>query len=70
MSSNFTKTPEPQAHSDRLRSEINALQHELRRVRDDLERAGGVSPELEKRANQLSRNIELCEKDIEQDRQQ
>ena len=64
MSSNFTKTPEPQAHSDRLRSEINALQHELRRVRDGLERAGGVLPELEQRANQLSKNIELCEKDL------
>lgn len=57
---------ELEAHGDRLRSEINALHHELRRVRDGLERVGGVSPELEQRAKRLSKNIELCEKDLKQ----
>ncbi len=46
-----------------LRQEIAALQHELRRVRDALER--GSSHELEHRARQLRANIELCERDLE-----
>ena len=46
-----------------LRQEIAALQHELRRVRDALER--GPSHELERRARQLRTNIELCERDLE-----
>lgn len=46
-----------------LRQEIAALQHELRRVRDALER--GPSHELERRARQLQTNIELCERDLE-----
>lgn len=55
---------ENQAPRDRLRGEINALHHELRRVRDGLERLGGVSAELEQCAKQLSKNIELCGKDL------
>ncbi len=50
--------------SDSLVAEINALQHELRRVKDALERVGGSSHELEKRARQLSKNILLSEKDL------
>ncbi len=46
-----------------LNQEIAALQHELRRVRDALER--GPSHELERRARQLRANIGLCEKDLE-----
>jgi hypothetical protein len=51
---------------DSLAAEINALHHELRRVRDGLERAGGSSHELERRARQLSNNIRLCEEELEE----
>ena len=61
---NFTRSAEVEAIGERLRSEINALRHELSRVRDGLERVGGVSVELEQRAKQLSKNIELCETDL------
>jgi len=53
-----------QTVAQKLSSEINQLHHELRRVRDGLERAGGSGHELEKNARQLSANIELCEKDF------
>lgn len=49
---------------DSLVAEINALQHELRRVKDALERVGGVSHDLEKKARQLSKNIQLSENDL------
>ena len=47
-----------------LKREIAALEHELRRVRDGLER--NPSHELERRAQQLSDNIELCRRDLDQ----
>jgi hypothetical protein len=47
-----------------LAAEISALQHELRRVRDGLERAGGSSHELERFERQLSKNISLCEEEL------
>jgi len=47
-----------------LITEINALHHELRRVKDALERAGGSSHDLEKKAQQLSKNIRLSENDL------
>ena len=47
-----------------LRQELAALQHEMRRVSDALER--GRSQELERRAQQLRDNIALCERDLEQ----
>ena len=46
-----------------LKREIAALEHELRRVRDGLER--NPSHELERRARQLVDNIELCRRDLE-----
>lgn len=55
---------ELQSLEQKLVSEINQLHHELRRVKDGLERAGGSAHELEKRAGQLSSNIELCENDL------
>ena len=58
------KLAEPGSVSDSLAAEINALHHELRRVRDGLERAGGSSHELERRARQLSNNIRLCEEEL------
>lgn len=45
-----------------LRQEIAALQHELRRVRDGLER--GPTRDLEQRARQLRANIALCEREL------
>jgi hypothetical protein len=47
-----------------LRQELAALQHELRRVNDGLERAR--SRELERRARQLRDNIVLCERELKQ----
>ena len=47
-----------------LKQELAALQHELRRVNDGLERAR--SRELERRARQLRENIALCERDLKQ----
>jgi predicted nucleic acid-binding Zn-ribbon protein len=55
---------------DSLVTEINALQHELRRIRDALERVGGKSHELEKTARQLSKNIQLSESDLNKHRGQ
>jgi predicted phage gp36 major capsid-like protein len=45
-----------------LRREIAALEHELRRVRDGLERS--ASHELEQRARQLRENITLCKRQL------
>jgi hypothetical protein len=45
-----------------LRQELAALQHELRRVRDGLERSR--SHDLEQRARQLRDNIALCEREL------
>jgi predicted phage gp36 major capsid-like protein len=47
-----------------LKQELAALEHELRRVRDGLER--GRSQDLERRARQLSDNIAICERDLRQ----
>ena len=47
-----------------LRQEIAALEHELRRVRDALERS--PSHPLEQRARQLGDNIALCRRELEQ----
>ena len=46
-----------------LRQEIAALEHELRRVQDGLERSR--TPELERRARLLRENIALCEHELE-----
>ena len=47
-----------------LKQELAALKHELRRVRDGLER--NRSQDLELRARQLTDNIALCERDLRQ----
>lgn len=47
-----------------LKQELAALEHELRRVRDGLER--NRSPDLELRARQLTDNIAICERDLRQ----
>ncbi len=63
---NNSKLGESGSVSESLAAEINELHHELRRVRDGLERAGGSSLELEQRARQLSNNIRLCEEELEE----
>ena len=45
-----------------LRQELAALQHELRRVNDGLERSR--TRDLERRARQLRDNIALCEREL------
>jgi len=45
-----------------LRQELAALQHELRRVRDGIER--NHTHELEQRVRQLRENIALCEREL------
>jgi hypothetical protein len=57
-----------QSVRDSLVAEINALQHELRRVKDALERVGGSSHDLEKKERQLSKNIQLSENDLNKQR--
>ena len=47
-----------------LRREIGALEHELRRVRDGLER--NPTRALESRAHQLRENIALCRRELAQ----
>jgi hypothetical protein len=47
-----------------LKQELAALRHELRRVRDGLERSR--SHDLELRARQLSDNIAICEDELKQ----
>ena len=48
-----------------LAGEIESLRHELRRVKDGLERCGGRDHELEKKARLLAENIGICERDLE-----
>ena len=45
-----------------LKREIAALQHELRRVNDAIER--NRTPDMEQRACLLRDNIALCERDL------
>ena len=47
-----------------LKQEIAALQHELRRVRDALER--NPTHDLERSEQQLAQNIALCERQLKQ----
>ena len=49
-----------------LKQELAALRHELRRVRDGLERS--PSHDLERRARQLSDNIAICERELKRNR--
>jgi len=48
-----------------LAGEIESLRHELRRVNDGLERAGGASRNLEQQARQLASSIKLCDEQLE-----
>ena len=59
-----TRLEQLQTLEAKLANEIKYLHHELRHVRDDLERVGGSSHELEKNARRLSENIRLCESDL------
>ena len=48
-----------------LAGEVEQLRHELRRVRDGLERAGGRDRLLEAKVGQLMENIRFCEEQLE-----
>ena len=54
----------PMPAEQQLEQEIAALQHELRRVRDALER--NPTHDLERRGQQLAQNIALCERQLKQ----
>ncbi|MCP4432504.1 MAG: hypothetical protein GY806_16135 [Gammaproteobacteria bacterium] len=47
-----------------LAGEVEQLRHELRRVKDGLERAGGRDRLLEAKASQLIENIKICEEQL------
>ncbi len=47
-----------------LAGEMESLRHELRRVKDGLERCGGADRALEQKVRQLSDNISMCEKEL------
>ena len=49
-----------------LVTQAGQLQHELRRVKDGLERVGGRDSVLERRAKQLTENISICERELAQ----
>ena len=53
-----------------LEQEMHRLQHDLRWVKDGLERVGGVSYSLDQKARQLKHNIHLCEIDLKENRRQ
>lgn len=55
---------------DKLEEEIGNLHHELRRVRDGIERVGNSSHELDRKKKQLLSNIELCERELKENRKQ
>lgn len=48
-----------------LAGELEQLRHELRRVTDGLERAGGADRGLELKVRQLRENIKICETDLQ-----
>ncbi len=52
-----------------LAGELENLRHELRRVKDGLERCGGRDHRLEKKARLLAENISICERDLERYRE-
>ncbi len=56
--------------ADTLEEEIGNLHHELRRIRDGMERVGGSSQELEQKAKQLLENIDLCKRDLRENKKQ
>ena len=61
---------ELQLAGDKLEEEIDGLHHELRRVKDDIERMCGLPHVLEQKAKQLMSNIDLCERDLKENQKQ
>ena len=53
-----------------LEQDMHQLQHELRRVKDGIEREGGVGHSLEQRVAQLEDNIKLCDNELKQNLKQ
>ena len=53
-----------------LAMEIDNLQHELRRVSDGMERGSRAGRELQQRALQLNKSIELCNRDLKANQKQ
>ena len=61
---------ELQFTGDQLEDEIGDLRHELRRVRDGIERMCGLPHVLEQKEKQLLSNIDLCERDLKENKKQ
>ena len=61
---------ELQLSGDKLEEEIGNLHHELKRVRDGIERMYGLPHALEQKAKQLSSNIDLYEGDLKENQKQ
>ena len=61
---------ELQLAENKLEEEIGDLRHELRRVRDGIERMGSLPHALEQQAKQLLSNINLCERDLKENQKQ
>ena len=61
---------ELQFAGDQLEDEIGDLRHELRRVRDGIERMCGLRHVLEQKEMQLLSNIDLCERDLKENKKQ
>ena len=49
---------------------MRQLQHELRQVKDGIEREGGVGYGLEQRVAQLEDDIKLCDNELKQNLKQ
>lgn len=65
MHPNESKIQRLEAFCKQLVDVIEELEHELRRCTDELIRAGGKSPEYEKRMRKLLENTELNVKELE-----
>ena len=61
---------ELQSSRDKLEEEMGDLHHELRRVRDGIERMCGLPHALEQKAKQLLSNIDLCKQDLKENQKQ
>ena len=57
-----------QKSRDTLEEEVSQLRHELRRVRDGVERMSGTPHVLQQQASQLVSNIDLCERELIENR--
>jgi chromosome segregation ATPase len=68
MKQNLSALEKLRKTRDALEEEVSHLRHELRRVRDGVERMSGTPHVLEQQASQLVSNIDLCERELKENR--